>query len=60
LVARGGARLSEQLRHDLVAAQREVSGFYAKGVDALSKLSTQPCRRSSRLQLPASIGCQGA
>jgi glutaconate CoA-transferase subunit A len=41
LVARGGARLSEQLRHDLVAAQREVSGFYAKGVDALSKLSTQ-------------------
>ena len=33
--------LVEQLRHDLVAAQREVSGFYAKGVDALSKLSTQ-------------------
>ena len=33
--------LVAQLRHDLVAAQREVSGFYAKGVDALSKLSTQ-------------------
>jgi len=44
LVARGGARLSEQLRHDLVAAQREVSGFYAKGVDALSKVRIQPMR----------------
>lgn len=40
LVARHGARLSEQLRHDLVAAQREVTGLYAKGIDALTTSST--------------------
>ena len=40
LVARHGARLSEQLRHDLVAAQREVTGLNAKGIDALTTSST--------------------
>ena len=36
----GGARLSEQLR-PISSPRSRVSGFYAKGVDALSKLSTQ-------------------
>jgi hypothetical protein len=38
-VDRGAARLNVKLRHDLVAAQREVTGFYAKGLDALSAKS---------------------
>lgn len=39
-VNRGAARLSDKLRHDLVAAQREVTGFYAKGLDTVSTKST--------------------
>lgn len=39
-VNRRAARLSEKLRHDLVAAQREVTGFYAKGLEVVSTRST--------------------
>lgn len=39
-VNRGAARLSVQLRRDLVAAQREVSGYCAKGLKSVSAKST--------------------
>ncbi len=39
LVSRRGARLSQQLRSDLIAAQREVTGHIAKGVEALGSKS---------------------
>ncbi|MDE2397929.1 MAG: hypothetical protein KGL43_06545 [Burkholderiales bacterium] len=39
-VNRGAARLGEKLRHDLVAAQRELTGYYAKGLESVSAKST--------------------
>ena len=39
LVNRRGARLGDKLRQDLVAAQREITGFYSRGLESFSARS---------------------
>lgn len=41
LVNRGGSRLSEQRRQNLVAIEQQLSGYYQKGLDVLSTQSTR-------------------